>query len=607
MSGITRCTATALGDGHVSAAVCNNAVMGAGPKWLFVLASIVCALAAGCGASTGISDRATSPAHASARSRGTVRTHTLVAHRSADPCRPASLEGWQFAAVHFLSARVGVGITAAGVSCPVSSEGGTVTWRWQAEPVRVAVTRDAGRMWRAEGVALPVASSGSQPIDEQVVASSTRNVYVLAGDGEVLWTSNAGVRWARQPVPRPVFQLAMSGGTVWALACPAMSNRATTPALIGLHFCRPVLERVAAQGGPWTQVRIPPPTHVLEVHLAVASKNLQALDIDHPGGGSGELLYTLDGGRRWSRERDPAWDGYPCLGTGMFAAAPPHAWWILCLGGAAAGSSTKGLLQTTDYGRRWTTVSQITSLLTTQLPGSTSISRAEPDALAAGSSTRLWLAYQNSMGESGNGGATWTNVPGINPQGIQASFNVLSSTHAWLAVPGEGLWRTTDGSHWTLATALKPCLSSQMSLQPGPRISEPTEQSTRLFVLANVSPSACSLDGYPTVALLDDHGVRLPLRYRDGGDQVLTSRPPHRVTLLPLDQAYEAINKNACIGRDSAIAARVRFSLPDEGGTLTMALARHPLLDYCPAGDPGHVLDIGPFGPAPNAVFASHR
>jgi hypothetical protein len=101
--------------------------------------------------------------------------------------------------------------------------------------------------------------------------------------------------------------------------------------------------------------------------------------------------------------------------------------------------------------------------------------------------------------------------------------------------------------------------------------------------------------------------MRLPLRYRDGGDQVLTSRPPHPMTLLLLDQAYEAINKNACIGHDSMIAARLRFTLPQAGGTLTVAVARYPLLDYCPAGDPGHVLDIGPFEPTPNAVFASHR
>jgi hypothetical protein len=481
-----------------------------------------------------------------------------------------------------------------------------VTWRWQPEPVRLAVTRDGGQSWQAEGVALPVRSSSTQPIFEQVVASSTAKVYALVGDGELLGTSNAGSTWALQPVARPVSQLAMRGGTVWALACPTRAAHATA-ALTGPRFCHPVLARASIEGGPWTQVSIPAITRVLDVHLAVVSNSLQVLEIGHPGGGSGELPYTLDSGQRWSPERDPAWDGYPCLATGAFAAAAPHTWWILCLGGAAAGSSTKGLLRTTDYGRAWTTVSQVTSLLTPVLPKSPSISRAEPNALAAGSATRLWLAYQNSMGESADGGMTWTDVPGINPQGVGASFDVVSSTRAWLAVPGEGLWRTSDGSHWALATPPRPCSSSQLRLTHGPPVSEPTEQSTRLLVLTNVSPSTCRLDGYPTVALVDDRGMRLPLRYRHGGDQVLTSRPQHSLTLGPLDQAYEAINKNACIGRDSAIAAQIRLTLPHAGGTLTMALPRYPLLDYCPAGDPGHVLDITPFESAPNVMFARDR
>ncbi len=79
------------------------------------------------------------------------------------------------------------------------------------------------------------------------------------------------------------------------------------------------------------------------------------------------------------------------------------------------------------------------------------------------------------------------------------------------------------------------------------------------------------------------------------------------MTLPPLDEAYEAINKNPCVGHASHLAARIRFTLPHAGGTLTMALARYPMLDYCPAGDPGHVLDIGPFEPVPNAVFGWYR
>lgn len=509
--------------------------------------------------------------------------------------------------MHFLSARAGIGITAAGFTCPVPSASGSVAWRWQSQPVRLAVTDDGGETWRAQGAVLADGSSRPEQISEQALAGWRTRVFALIGDGAVLATSDAELTWTRQPVPRPAFQLAIRGETVWALACPTTPNRSTAPALTGLRFCRPVLVRTSVRGGRWTRVSLPPLRGVLAAKLTVVSNSTLVLGIERPGGDAGELLYTLDGGRRWHREPDPTWQGYPCSVVGAFAAAGPDTWWTVCLGAAAAGSSTKGLLRTKDNGRTWTTVSQVTSLLTPAPSSSTSISRGEPDALAAGSSTRLWLAYQNSMGESANGGATWTNVPAVDPQGLPASFDVLSSTHAWLVVPGEGLWRTTNGSHWAATTAIKPCASAQLRLTPGQRVSEPTQQNTRTFTLTNVAESTCSLHGYPAISLLDDHGVRLALRYRDGGDQVLTGHRPSTVTLAPLARAYAAINKNACVGHASETAARIRFTLPHGGGTLTMALGRrYPSLDSCPAGDPGHVLDISPFEPELSAVFAWH-
>ena len=64
--------------------------------------------------------------------------------------------------------------------------------------------------------------------------------------------------------------------------------------------------------------------------------------------------------------------------------------------------------------------------------------------------------------------------------------------------------------------------------------------------------------------------MRLPLRYHDGGEQLLTSRPPHPVTLSPPDEASEAIDKNACVGHALDLVAGIRVTLPHRDRTRTM-------------------------------------
>jgi photosystem II stability/assembly factor-like uncharacterized protein len=171
-------------------------------------------------------------------------------------------------------------------------------------------------------------------------------------------------------------------------------------------------------------------------------------------GDGGRLLILRNGGRSVTKRPDPIWMGRPCQPAGLAAAG--RNWWLLCLGGAAAGSSEKALFHTTDAGRRWTVVSQVTSLTAPPPPGA--ITLEEPDAIAAGSRARLWLAAQNNLYASGDGGARWERVPGPDPQGYPAAFDVLSPTHAWLLAAGQGLWRTTDGRHWI---ALGPVAVSQ--------------------------------------------------------------------------------------------------------------------------------------------------
>ena len=170
-------------------------------------------------------------------------------------------------------------------------------------------------------------------------------------------------------------------------------------------------------------------------------------------GAGGRLVSVRAGGRGFTERPDPTWMGQPCLPAELAAAG--RSWWLLCLGGGAAGSSEKALFRTIDGGRRWTVTSQVSSLTGPPHPGA--ITLQEPDAMAAGSPRRLWLASQSNLYESGDGGARWSRVPGPDPQGEPASFDVLAPTHAWLLAAGQGLWRTTDGRQWT---ALRPAAVS---------------------------------------------------------------------------------------------------------------------------------------------------
>jgi photosystem II stability/assembly factor-like uncharacterized protein len=267
----------------------------------------------------------------------------------------------------------------------------------------LAITHDGGKRWMSEGTSLPQPPAGG--VVEQLTAISPSTAWAWRGVGPVMATTTGGSNWTVQPVPEPLVALAVTLRALWTLGCPHLNN----------VQCRPVLARkrvlVVATGPSDSQVR---------------------------------LAISTDGGRRW-RSTAPRWSGRPCWGADV-TAADPRDWWVICLGGAAAGSSTKALLHTPDAGRTWSIASQVTSL--TAPAHLSAISRAEPNALAAGSRTRLWLAGWNSMTESEDGGTTWTDVAGVNPEGAPATFDVLSPTHAWLLAPGLGLWRTTDGRHW---------------------------------------------------------------------------------------------------------------------------------------------------------------
>lgn len=145
-----------------------------------------------------------------------------------------------------------------------------------------------------------------------------------------------------------------------------------------------------------------------------------------------------------------------CRGDGnnvLFAAADPRDWWLLCTGGAAAGSSTKALMRSVDGGQTWTVAASIPSLTEPVRPGA--LPRQDATAIAADSSDVLWIATPNTVWDSTDGGVTWRQAL-FNEQGAFGQFDVQSGTLAWLLAPDAGLWHTTDGTTWRPVGTMAP-------------------------------------------------------------------------------------------------------------------------------------------------------
>jgi hypothetical protein len=144
---------------------------------------------------------------------------------------------------------------------------------------------------------------------------------------------------------------------------------------------------------------------------------------------------------------------------------------------------------------------------------------------------------------------------------------------------------------------LSSCTIGQMRLTVGPPVSEKTEQHTATLMLTNIGSSTCALRGYPTVALFDASGHRIPFAYTREGDQMITAAPPARVLVPAEGRAVFALNKNASACLTNRRARTLRLTLPGSKQSAHVRLPTYPILDYCSSNDPGHFITLSPFEP----------
>lgn len=152
-----------------------------------------------------------------------------------------------------------------------------------------------------------------------------------------------------------------------------------------------------------------------------------------------------------------------------------------------------------------------------------------------------------------------------------------------------------------VADQARPCHAGSLGLGYGPPVSPMTGEHSVLYKIVNRGRAACTLDGYPDVALFASSGRRLPFRYTDGHSMYLTGAKPKDV-ILPSDGfAYVQVAKYRCDLGDVAEAVTIRLVLPGSGRiVLTGPVEPHRLgvasLTYCKGGpaDPGQRVGVSP-------------
>lgn len=126
------------------------------------------------------------------------------------------------------------------------------------------------------------------------------------------------------------------------------------------------------------------------------------------------------------------------------------------------------------------------------------------------------------------------------------------------------------------------------------------------MTLLNTSNASCTVDGYPTIALLDNKGSVVPFTYQHGGGEVVTPRPPRSVTIAPGHVAYVTIDKNGCVLAIKVVPVRLELSIPGQVSTFAVAqpFASQAALGYCGPGDPaGDTIFVSPFEPTLRATL----
>lgn len=151
-----------------------------------------------------------------------------------------------------------------------------------------------------------------------------------------------------------------------------------------------------------------------------------------------------------------------------------------------------------------------------------------------------------------------------------------------------------------------PCQGGDLHVAWGPSVSAATGENPLSITLVNAGAAPCTIDGYPTVTLLDAQGVALPFVYSHAGDIMVTTSAPQSVLLNPGHVAWVLINKYRCDQGNKDTVSTITVLPPNTSTTLTLSAPAEPLLGYCGSGDPGSIVVVSPVEPTRLLTESSH-
>jgi hypothetical protein len=149
------------------------------------------------------------------------------------------------------------------------------------------------------------------------------------------------------------------------------------------------------------------------------------------------------------------------------------------------------------------------------------------------------------------------------------------------------------------------CQMSRFAVAVGPYVSEATQQRTLALRLVSHADRTCVVDGYPRLKLYDARGA-IPFAIKYGGDQMISSRRPQRITVHRNSAVFVVLNKGQCAdGVTPSTRATTRIVIRAAGGSTTTDAvsirfgSRIPMPwsipAYCGKQDPNSIITVSPF------------